>query len=68
MKGNHRKAKSQLNQNGANGNNSYQHQKVQQIKMLDGSIRNLIHQLANHAGTQPANPAKGPSGSLGSGS
>lgn len=33
LKGNHRKAKSQLNQSGPNGNSSYQNQKVQQIKM-----------------------------------
>jgi hypothetical protein len=53
IKGNHRKAKSQLNQpNGAptNGSGTYQHQKVQQIKMQDGSIRNLIHQIANNNG------------------
>jgi len=59
VKGNHRKAKSQLNQSGPNGISSYQNQKVQQIKMQDGSIRNLIHQLANNGGQNAKTPAGG---------
>ena len=35
-----------LNQNAVGANVAYQNQKVQQVKLSDGSIRNLMHQLA----------------------
>jgi len=41
-----------LNQNGVNVNEAYQNQKVQQVKLSDGTIRNLMQYLA-----QTKNPA-----------